>query len=197
MVEATYLRGLQAYHEGAAGPPQGRLINSLGECNLRESIDLASDRLRGYVLAANDESVGSRESLVKGEPPASEDGWVTRRRRDGGFDWAIVRLGAPGVIEEVVVDTTGFTGNYPSEASVEGCVAPHNALPEELSDWTEVVCRSTLNGNVENSFKVSAPPAVHSPQTEHFPRRRGSSSPSLWSSGAKLDGPRLPSRHRA
>ena len=124
---------------------------------MRESIDLTSDRLRGYVLAANDEPVGSRESLVKGEPPAAEDGWVTRRRRDGGFDWAIVRLGAPGVIEEVVVDPTGFTGNYPSEASVEGCVAPHNALPEELSDWTEVVCRSTLNGNAENSFQVSAP----------------------------------------
>lgn len=28
VVEATYLRGLHAYHEGAAGPPQGRLINS-------------------------------------------------------------------------------------------------------------------------------------------------------------------------
>lgn len=124
---------------------------------MRESIDLASDRLRGYVLAANDESVGSRESLVKGEPPAAEDGWVTRRRRDGGFDWAIVRLGAPGVIEEVVIDTTGFTGNYPSEASVEGCVAPHNALAEELHDWTEIVCRSTLNGNAENCFQVSAP----------------------------------------
>jgi allantoicase len=121
---------------------------------LRESIDLASDRLRGYVLAANDESVSSREHLVKDDPPCKEDGWVTKRRRDGGFDWAIVRLGTPGVVEEVVIDTTGFTGNYPPEASVEGCVAPHNALPEELSDWTEIVCRSTLTGDGENSFGV-------------------------------------------
>ena len=51
-------------------------------------------------------------------------------------------------------DTTGFTGNYPPEASIEGCVAPHNALPEQLDDWTEIVCRSTLTGDVENSFKV-------------------------------------------
>ena len=121
---------------------------------MRESIDLASDRLRGYVLAANDESVSSRESLVKDEPPGAGDGWVTRRRRDGGYDWVIVRLGAPGVVEEVVIDTTGFTGNYPPEASIEGCVAPHNALPEQLDDWTEIVCRSTLTGDVENSFKV-------------------------------------------
>ena len=51
---------------------------------MRESIDLASDRLRGYVLAANDESVGSRESLVKGEPPgAGETGDSTGQ----SFDW--------------------------------------------------------------------------------------------------------------
>ena len=41
------------------------------------------------------------------------DGWETRRRREPGHDWAIVRLGAPGLVHGVVVDTAFFTGNYP------------------------------------------------------------------------------------
>ena len=45
------------------------------------------------------------------------DGWETRRRREPGHDWAIVRLGVPGVIRGVVVDTAWFTGNYPPYAS--------------------------------------------------------------------------------
>ena len=49
------------------------------------------------------------------------DGWETRRRREPGHDWAIVRLGAPGIVRGVVVDTAFFTGNYPPYASVDGC----------------------------------------------------------------------------
>ncbi len=41
------------------------------------------------------------------------DGWETRRRRETGHDDAIVRLGVPGVIRGVVVDTAWFKGNYP------------------------------------------------------------------------------------
>ena len=125
--------------------------------NLRESTDLAGERLRGYVLAASDESVASRANLLKSEPANPKSGWVTRRRRDDDHDWAIVRLGVPGTIEEIVVDTTHFAGNYPPEVSLEGCVAPHNAHQDELTEWTEIVCRSTLNGDTENSFKVHHP----------------------------------------
>ncbi|CAM5377310.1 allantoicase [Streptomyces glaucescens] len=51
------------------------------------------------------------------------DGWETRRRRGVSahhpwpavedHDWALVRLGAPGVIRGIVVDTAHFRGNYP------------------------------------------------------------------------------------
>src|SRR6266498_5414458 len=93
--------------------------------------DLASRRLGGSVVAANDELFAERENLIKPEPPAFSsytfghkgqimDGWETRRRREAGHDWAIVRLGVPGVVRDVVVDTSYFTGNYPPEVSVEG-----------------------------------------------------------------------------
>jgi allantoicase len=147
-------------------PPLCAAFSSRPETLLREPIDLASERLRGYVLAANDEFFGKRENLLKHEEPAfspddfgpngiSVDGWQTRRRRQVGYDWAIIRLGVPGVVEEVVVDTTHFTGNHPTEASLEGCVAAHNALPGELTEWAEIIPRSDLGGDRKNHFQVN------------------------------------------
>ena len=78
--------------------------------------DLASRQLAGSVVAANDELFAERENLVKPGPAVFDptefgpkgkvyDGWETRRRREPGNDWAIVRLGVPGVVAGVVVGT--------------------------------------------------------------------------------------------
>lgn len=86
------------------------------------------------MIWANDDLFAEKENLIKPGPadyrPATfghkgqvYDGWETRRRRDPagdpGHDAAIVRLGVPGVIAGVVVDTAWFKGNYPPEISVE------------------------------------------------------------------------------
>ena len=92
--------------------------------------DLALRPLGGAVLWANDETFTEKENLIKPGPATYEpasfghkgqvyDGWETRRRREPGHDQAIVRLGVPGVIRGVVVDTAWFTGNYPPEVSIE------------------------------------------------------------------------------
>lgn len=158
-----------------AAPPQfdgrksklsGTLAVSLEEeLELSERIDLAGERLRGYVLEASDESFSHRSHLLKASDPAPggsavgpegrmTDGWETRRRKGTGYDWAIVRLGAPGVIEELVVDTSHFSGNHPTHASVDGCVAPHNALACDLDGWVKVVPKSQLQADSENRFPV-------------------------------------------
>jgi allantoicase len=99
--------------------------------------DLAVRTFGGAVVWANDEAFAGRENLVNpgratfaprtfGAKGQVYDGWETRRRRphhEGDHDEAIVRLGAPGVVRAVVVDTSHFTGNFPSEASVEGVCA--------------------------------------------------------------------------
>src|SRR4051794_14864084 len=92
--------------------------------------DLASRSVGGAVVAVNDEFFAAKENLVLPEPPVGRtafghrgkeyDGWETRRRRTPGHDWAIVRLGAAGIVAGVVVDTSFFTGNYPQRASVDG-----------------------------------------------------------------------------
>ena len=47
------------------------------------------------------------------------DGWETRRKRIPGHDWCIVKLGIPGVIKALDVDTSYFTGNFPPKVSVQ------------------------------------------------------------------------------
>ena len=137
--------------------------------------DLASRALRGSVVAASDEFFAEKENLINPAPPAFTprtyghkgqvyDGWETRRRRGaagalpGGeeCDWAIVRLGAAGVVRAVVVDTAFFTGNYPAACSVEGCQA--DGYPAALDDvaWVPLVGRGALTGDAQHAFEVAS-----------------------------------------
>lgn len=132
--------------------------------------DLASRQLAGSVVAANDELFAERENLVKPGPAVFDptefgpkgkvyDGWETRRRREPGNDWAIVRLGVPGVVAGVVVDTSWFTGNFPPYASVEAAAVSGHPSPAELeaAQWSTLVPKSPLRGDAANHFEVSSP----------------------------------------
>jgi len=71
---------------------------------VRDCIDLAQPCLGSRVIAVSDEFFAPAERMLQPEPPRFidgkyddhgkwMDGWETRRRRDGGEDWAILRLG--------------------------------------------------------------------------------------------------------
>lgn len=134
--------------------------------------DLASRWLGGSVVAASDESFGDKENLLTPGAPVFEpdrygnrgqivDGWETRRRRSPGHDWAIVRLGAPGIIRTINIDTSYFTGNYPEHCAVHACGLEGYPSPEDLTgpavDWAEIVSRSPLRGDEQNLFAVADP----------------------------------------
>ena len=131
-------------------------------------VGLADRRWGSSVVAANDELFAERENLIKPEPAVFRprtfgakgqvyDGWETRRRRTPGVDWAVVRLGAAGIVRGVVVDTAFFTGNYPPEVSVEGTALEGYPSPDELSaaSWLPLVPRSAVAGDTRNAFAVS------------------------------------------
>jgi allantoicase len=140
-------------------------------------IDLAAEQLGGAVIAANDEFFAPKEALLKAAPAEWRegaytergkwmDGWETRRRRTSGYDWAIVRLGAPGIVRGVVIDTAFFRGNYPESASVEACSVPGTPSAEELvrddTIWREILPTVPLAGDAKNSFAVTDDrPATH------------------------------------
>ncbi|MER5846591.1 allantoicase [Streptomyces sp. NPDC002012] len=144
-------------------------------------VDLADRRLGAGVIAANDEFFAERENLLKPEPAEFDperfghkgkimDGWETRRRRgasagrphptDEDHDWALVRLGAPGVVRGIIVDTAHFRGNYPQAVSIEAACVPGTPSPGELLapgvKWTTLVPRTAVGGHAANGFVVAA-----------------------------------------
>ena len=137
--------------------------------------DLALRTYGGSVVWANDELFAGRENLVTPGPATFApqtfgakgqvyDGWETRRRRDrtpDSRDESIVRLGIPGVVRAVVVDTSHFTGNYPVEAAVEavrtdGTAGAPSVDELRAMEWTTLVERSPLKGDAANTFEVGS-----------------------------------------
>lgn len=132
--------------------------------------DLAARRLGGRALLANDEFFGPKESLVADGPATFDpdrytdrgkwmDGWETRRRREPGTDWCVVRLGLAGDVRGIVVDTTHFKGNHPERAAVDACAVsadPRDADAAGALPWTRVLPEVPLAPDAANAFPVEA-----------------------------------------
>ena len=135
--------------------------------------DLAAERLGGRVLEANDDFFAPKENLLKESNPIFiegkytargkwMDGWETRRRRTPSYDWCAIRLGLPGIIRVVVVDTSFFTGNYPERFALEGCdlgdchpyADEKRRLRSEKTKWIQILPETSLKGDSRNLFTV-------------------------------------------
>jgi allantoicase len=137
-------------------------------------VNLASTRLGGRVLEANDDFFAPKENLLNPSKPVFiegkytsrgkwMDGWETRRRRTPGYDWCIIRLGLAGIIRGVVVDTSHFKGNFPSHFSLDACDLGLSAqyknekrrLRDSATRWVELVPQTALQGDTQNQFPVA------------------------------------------
>lgn len=136
-------------------------------------IDLAAESLGGAVLYANDDFFAEKENLLHAGAPVWKeheytdrgkwmDGWESRRKRGPGHDFAIIRLGVPGILRGAVVDTSFFRGNYPESCSIEACYAPSGSDVESIlaAPWFEVLPKSSLSGDSQNRFSIENPNAV-------------------------------------
>src|SRR4051812_11371370 len=137
--------------------------------DFRDFLDLVSERLGGSVLYATDDYFAEKENLLKpGKAVWKEheytdrgkwmDGWESRRKRTPGHDFAIVRLGATGIVRGVVVDTAFFRGNYPDHVSIEACAMRFESDVESLiaANWIEILPQSPLKGDFENVFLLDS-----------------------------------------
>jgi allantoicase len=122
------------------------------------------------------------------------DGWETRRYRpaDGCappkwsgpdslraagstesdiHDWCILRLGLPGIIRGIVVDTAYFRGNYPDTCAVYGTTIddPLDLRALDSARWVELVPRSPLAGDSKNTFAVSCEQRITHVRLDIYP----------------------------
>jgi Allantoicase len=128
-------------------------------------LNLAEERLGSVVLETTDDFFAEKENLIKPgrgifipgkftDDGKWMDGWESRRKRIPGHDWCNVRLGVPGKIRALDIDTNHFTGNFPPFASLEACEITGD--PDDSTEWTELLAKSPLLGTSQNLFEVSS-----------------------------------------
>lgn len=132
--------------------------------------DLASERIGGKALIASDDFFAPKENLLKSgrgvfipdkytERGKWMDGWESRRKRNPGHDWCIVKLGLPGIIKGVDIDTNHFLGNNPAYASIDACNAEDSSSPATLLKknirWMEILPRVAIKPGAQNLFGIA------------------------------------------
>jgi len=116
------------------------------------TVDLFALENGGRALLASDEHFGSMHNLnLPGRGVNMGDGWETARRRGPGNDWVIARLGHPGEIERVIVDTAYFKGNYPDRVAIDAAMVDGAFSPESAS-WRSLLPESKLGMDREHEF---------------------------------------------
>jgi len=121
-------------------------------------IDLLSVERGGRALACSDAYFARMDNLVLPfPPPTMGDGWETKRSPIPKQDWVVLALGEPGTIDEIVIDTAHFKGNYPEAAKIDAIYWP-GAEPHALTsstDWEEIVPPVKLGPSREHPCAVS------------------------------------------
>ncbi len=125
-------------------------------------INLASPKIGSKIIFKTDDFFAAAHRILNVDAPVFKDrlfdkhgkwmdGWETRRRRSKGFDYLILKLGKPGKIFDIDIDTTHFNGNQPNHASVEGCFS--RTKPDKKTKWTLLLGKKKLGPNKNHSLK--------------------------------------------
>jgi allantoicase len=144
-----------------------------------DQIDLLQPRLGSEAVFANDDFFAPKDRLINPEEPVFipgkyddhgkwMDGWESRRKRVPGHDFCIVRLGRPGIVRALEIDTRNFTGNYPPRASVD-CIVSTERVPGEDAAWRPLVGMTDLQGDTRHPIAIESPQYVTHLRLNIFP----------------------------
>ena len=120
-----------------------------------ELIDLASIKNGAKALLVSDMFFSDKNNLIMpGRGANMGDGWETKRRRDPGPDWSIVKLAATGSVNKVIIDTCHFKGNFPDTFMLEGCISDSDDFTENAAEvtWTAIIPSTKLYAHREHLF---------------------------------------------
>jgi allantoicase len=134
----------------------GEVLFDWAGTDLSEPADLVAALHGGRALCCSDEHYGSMHNLLlPGRGTSMADGWETRRRREPGYDWVILRLGHTGAARRIDVDTAHFKGNFPHQVSIHAALLPTEA-PADLRGqslyWPALLEPQLLRADHVHSF---------------------------------------------
>ncbi|EME42708.1 hypothetical protein DOTSEDRAFT_64465 [Dothistroma septosporum NZE10] len=114
--------------------------------------DLAATVNGGVALSCSDQHFGTKDNLLlPGRGVDMGDGWETKRSRGDHIDWVIIKLGTPGIIEKLVVDTAHFRGNFPQKVQI--FAAPEGVVPKfDDGVWREVLTPQKTGPDAEHEY---------------------------------------------
>jgi allantoicase len=115
--------------------------------------ELSATVMGGVATSCSDQHFGTKDNLLlPGRGKDMGDGWETKRTRGEHVDWTIVRLGAKGEIDSIVVDTAHFRGNFPQKVQVlAGSFAKDPAHDDK--EWVEVLEPQKTGPDKEHVYK--------------------------------------------
>ncbi|XP_060772134.1 allantoicase [Neoarius graeffei] len=142
----------------------------------QEEMDLVSLVNGGVCVGYSDAHFGHPRNMIGlGRADNMADGWETARRLDRpkllkmdengilqvlGFEWAVFRLGHPGVISKIEIDTNHFKGNFPDWCKIEAC----SLTPEE----EQIYIRHKWNSDKGPTWKMLLLPQKLKPHYRHL-----------------------------
>jgi len=155
----THLR-LNIYPDGGVARLKvyGDVYRDWSVVGEKEEVDLAAAVNGGRSIACNDMFFSHMGNLIMpGRGVNMGDGWETKRNRTpNNRDWVVVRLGHPGEIDHVLIDTCHFKGNYPDTFLLEGCMVSEldeHQIESGNVEWTAVLPQSKLKADHEHHYK--------------------------------------------
>ncbi len=139
-------------------------MNARSDNPFHQWVRLEQPRLGTRIVFATDDFFADKTRLIDPAEPLFVadkyddngkwmDGWESRRKREPGHDYCVVKLGIPGVVRGFDIDTSHFTGNFPPHASVDACVSQEEN-PGDDANWQELLQKVELDGDSHHFLVV-------------------------------------------
>ena len=144
----------------------GEVKYDWGKFKNNELIELSSLNLGGSIVAFNNAHYGDVSALLsEGRGKTMGDGWETRRRREPGNDWIIIKLAKKAMIKEIEIDTAHFKGNFPDKASIQAAsvsevVSSNENIIKDSEKWDLVLDKTKLKADNVHKFSLNLNPQI-------------------------------------
>ena len=126
-------------------------------------IDLAQPRLGTKIIYKTDDFFASANRIISPTIPVFKegvfdkhgkwmDGWESRRKRTSGHDYIVLKLGKPGIISKIDVDTSHFNGNQPAMVSIDGAFSNSNKINQ--LKWSSILPKKKVKANSHHFFSI-------------------------------------------